>query len=292
MKPYYNSCFAMHTRFEAVLCDLEEEDADVVFFKLREKLHHAEHLLSAYDEQAEVYQLNAEAYERETEVSDALWDLLHQAKDLYERTLGYFDMGVWKHAHAGKYAAEGKRMSSGISHVVFQEEKRKVGFDEPIAVDTGGMGKGFGLRMLTPVLEEYHVHNAFISFGGSSILTRGHHPHGDHWPFRLKSGESVFQLRGDCVSTSETVTMRDGAPRYHVYNPKTGDLIRRNLLSAVQHADPMEAEVLSTAILCAEETEYESLIENFQPERLVLVDTDTKAVLYEWEHGGMGDEEI
>lgn len=289
MRPYYNSCFAMHTRFEAVLCDLEEEDADVVFFKLREKLSHAEHLLSAYDPEAEVYQLNAEAYEKEAPVSRALWDLLVLGKELYDRSLGYFDLGVWRQAHAGKYKnqVEGRPAGSGIGHVLLNEEERKVRFEEPVAIDTGGMGKGFGLNMLTPILHQYNVRNAFLSFGGSSILTRGRHPHGDHWPFRLKAGETVFQLRGDCVSTSETKTERNGEARYHVYNPKTGALVRRHWLAAVQHRDPLEAEVLSTALLCAEEPEYEALIGNFAPKRIVLVDMERGELVFAW---GAGEE--
>ena len=283
MKPYYNACFAMHTRFEAVICDLEEEDADVFFFKLRNKLSHVEHLLSAYDSEAEVYQLNEEAYEKAIEVSKSLWGLLALGKGLYQRSLGYFDMGVWKHAHAEKYAEANEEMNSGMEHVVLNEETRKVSFKEPIAIDTGGMGKGFGLRMLTPILDEYNVRNAFVSFGGSSILTRGHHPHGDFWPFRLKAGEMIFHLRGDCVSTSETKTVRNGEARFHVYNPKTGKVIRRHLLSAVQHRDPVEAEVLSTAMLCAEEQEYDLLINNFQPERVVLMDVEKNEEIFSWQ---------
>ncbi len=287
-RPYYNSCYAMHTRFEAVICDLAHEEADLVFVKLRNKMDAVEKLLSAYDTEAEVYQLNQSAFEAEVKVSSSLWRLLELGQDLHRRSLGYFDLGVWKKAHAEKYGLKSEEhVDGGVNHVKLNEKEQKARFTAPIAIDTGGMGKGYGLRSLHAILDEYDVRNAFISFGGSSILTRGKHPHGDFWPFRLKTGEIVFQLQGQCISTSETKTLRNGETRFHILNPKTGAMIKRDLLAAAQHSDPLEAEVLSTALLCALPEEYETLIANFEPERAVIMDRENGALLWNYPENEM-----
>ena len=280
MQTYYNRCQIMFTRFEAVFPGLDEATGERVFEAMRRRLEEEEKLLSAHDAQAEVYALNKLTVNTPATVSPELWTVLNLGKELHERSLGYFDIGVFRKVQSEKSGETTGESVLGIRYLEMEPETNEVLFTQPIAIDTGGFGKGYGLRSAIPVLDQYHIRQAFISFGGSSILTRGRHPHGDHWPFRLANSEIAFQLKNHCVSTSETVSRRDGQERFHLFNPRTGKMIRRKLLAAVQHQDPVEAEVLSTAILLAAEEEYEQLIENFRPERVVLMEKEN--ILWEY----------
>jgi hypothetical protein len=80
--------------------------------------------------------------------------------------------------------------------------------NEVVQVDFGGFGKGYALERIRKLLLSHGILNAFISFGESSVLALGNHPHGTGWKagvnHQMITGNSLFSfdLQNESLSTS------------------------------------------------------------------------------------------
>jgi thiamine biosynthesis lipoprotein ApbE len=143
---------------------------------------------------------------------------------------------------------------------------------ENTAIDLGGIGKGILLREADKVLTCYTVANCFISFGGSSILTRGSHPHGDGWPLALRNTSDnayTFYLHNHAVSISES---NPGGSEAHIIHPASRKKVDNNRLTFVQSTCPVIAEVLSTALIIAPVEEAEEIVQSFGAVKAYIFD--------------------
>ena len=100
---------------------------------------------------------------------------------------------------------------TGMKHIIMNPDNYSVKFDRSgINIDLGGFGKGYALDRIKARLIGIEISDVFISFGDSSILALGNHPHGQGWKSGInhlfKPGESlfVFDLMNESLSTSGT----------------------------------------------------------------------------------------
>ena len=99
--------------------------------------------------------------------------------------------------------------SSGMKQVILDRDKMTIHFrNEVVQVDFGGFGKGYALERIRKLLLSHGILNAFISFGESSVLALGNHPHGTGWKagvnHQMITGNSLFSfdLQNESLSTS------------------------------------------------------------------------------------------
>ncbi len=99
--------------------------------------------------------------------------------------------------------------SSGMKQVILDRDKMTIRFrNEVVQVDFGGFGKGYALERIRKLLLSHGILNAFISFGESSVLALGNHPHGVGWKagvnHQMITGNSLFSfdLQNESLSTS------------------------------------------------------------------------------------------
>lgn len=259
---YNNTITAMNSRLDVVLWDQNQSIAfDGLFAKMENIVIEVELMLSRYNTNAEVFQLNQQGKECPVHVSDKLFKCIEQSLVFSKKTNGYYNIG---------YEASGSSHLQLAEQLVLNREHKTLEFtSEEVVLDFGGIGKGIALKEIALLLEKEQVHNAFISFGGSSILTRGRHPYGDYWPLTLQDGRDThFKLNNTALSISGFHEKGDGE---HVINPKTGELKHKLKQVEVQITCPIEAEVLSTALLVAPEQEHTQIINAFKPEKCIRI---------------------
>jgi thiamine biosynthesis lipoprotein ApbE len=208
-------------------------------------------------------------------VSDRLWDILTECRHFHVLTKGYFDIGSgWhKNAISGTTGAS----VSGVRLLETDERQRRIRFAAPeIALDFGAIGKGLLLRETDKLLTQNGVENCFISFGGSSILTRGHHPHGNHWPVAFRSPSymnPVFQMNDDFASFSQGTPDGMNATA-HIVNPYTNQTEGNFRISGVQADCPVITEVFSTVLILALPGEAALLTAGFRLKRAFVTGRD------------------
>ena len=144
-------------------------------------------------------------------------------------------------------------------------EHSYISFTSPdISLDFGGFAKGYALKKIRKFIEQENISDAFANFGNSSILGIGHHPYGDCWKvsFLNPYNQSLlkeFDLQDTALSTSGNTLQYTG----HIMNPLTGIFNEQRKASSILSPDPLEAEVLSTVWMIANEQEQKKISEKF-----------------------------
>ena len=120
------------------------------------------------------------------------------------------------------------------------------------------------MKKIKELIEQENVNHAFVNFGNSSILGMGHHPYGDSWKVSFlnpynQSLLNEFNLQNTALSTSGNTLQYTG----HIMNPLTGIFNEQRKASSILSPDPLEAEVLSTVWMIANEQEQKKISEKF-----------------------------
>lgn len=210
-----------------------------------------ERVLSRWDAQAELAQLNAAAGQ-EVEVSPELFAWLKRCAVDARLTEGAFDPTV------GTWILEPESTEPiGMDRVVLDQEHRSVLLPSGMALDSGGDGKGVAVDRIVVHLREAGV-AGLVNFGGSSSYGIGGGPEGDGWHLAVVDVSGVWigtvVLRDAALSISRSIQvdeLGDGKTlrRAHIYDPATGELVAEPRTSIVVAPSATVAEVLSTVLI-------------------------------------------
>jgi len=212
-------------------------------------------LLDRFNPSSEVSRLNAAADYGEVMADPAVLSLIRIGEQYRVRTGGLFDITRGTCGEGLEIAQDGRFSLQGGS------------------LDFGGFAKGYFLRQCKGMLQEAGIETAYIDFGGSSILTLGRHPFGDCWRIRVAHPYTGAVLR-DIDLVDRSLSTSGNRPGYngHILDPRTGHAVTlRRIVTAVS-PDPLDAEVLSTAAMIADEAELAILRNNFQLSEIHVFD--------------------
>lgn len=277
----------MGTRFEFLIPSQTHDD---VCSEIKKIVMNCEKLLSRFDERSEIFRLNNSAFARPKHVSDEVYDLLSLCSSYYTKTLTAFDIGlaaVFDFLKSNNPKPEEVKSlidKSGCKNIDFKENRIKF-LTPDVKIDLGAVGKGYALKKVDEFLTENNIDNVFISFGESSVLTRGHHPKGDHWKIGIRSiseendTSHVFTTNNHSVSTSSNYLICDESNEVN-YN---GHIISQNAefgkslkQVSVKSESPIEAEVLSTALMACKSKDYNKIFCNFKGCEVIIAETNNE----------------
>jgi thiamine biosynthesis lipoprotein len=107
---------------------------------------------------------------------------------------------------------------------------------------------------------------AFINFGNSSVMALGSHPAGKPWLVGIDNPFSPGQILGTVELCDSSLSTSGNMPRHdrHIVNPHTGETFTGRRVVSVVAASDLDAEILSTALLLADEISGEGIKENFK----------------------------
>ncbi|MCF0176221.1 MAG: FAD:protein FMN transferase [Bacteroidales bacterium] len=227
----------MGTRLDFVL---PSDDAPQIWASARDELVRLDKLFNRFDPSSDVSKYNAGGAP-----SAELADAIRLALCYRKLTCGLFDIAGGGPCDNGKDGFKG--------------------------LDFGGFAKGYALGRIAPMLRGEGVRDAFVSFGGSTILAMGRHPSGDSWKVALKdpySGLAVEEISLDEI----TLSTSGNTPAYtgHIVDPRTGKGNFERKMTTALCPDPLDAEILSTALMLADESEAEIMEKNFPNAELRL----------------------
>ncbi len=204
-----------------------------------------------------------------------------KAKDVYEKTNGYFDPTVnplvnyWGFGAAGrrkieevdKVQIEGILKNIGMNQfsTQYNEEKRSLDLfkSNPKAqLDFSALAKGYAVDAIAKLFDSRNIPNYFIEIGGETQV-KGVNSKGQAWRIGINNpqeGAAVTDIHtalnlvdGGAVATSGNYRnfYKVGDVTYsHTINPKTGFPERNRLLSATVWAkDCMTADAYATAFM-------------------------------------------
>lgn len=233
---FYGSVpYIMGTRFGLLMFGPSLKKAENIWKDICLRLQSLDKMLNRFDEGSAVFKLNSFLSEhKEALIDEELEKMLYRCRDCHIKTGGFFDISL---DDFSKIAISPKRIEASHCGMSF---------------DFGGFAKGYALENIKEELLEEGIENAFVDFGGSSILGLGRHPYGDSWKVQLKNplnGECLkeFVLKDSALSISGNTRDYSG----HILNPHLGEANKSKMICSVRGESPLDAEVLSTAVMAA-----------------------------------------
>lgn len=216
-----------------------------------EEIQRLDQLLSAEDEESEIYILNENGSEF---VSEDTANLIEQALELNQRTKGAFDITIyplmveWGFTTQKYQVPDKKRIQELLQYVdatkiEYDEKEGFVSLPDHVSIDLGGIAKGYTSNRIMEIYEEYDLVGGLVSLGGN-VQTYGTKPDGEPWNVAVQypeqSGDSGEYLgilsmnEGKAVITSggyERYFEQDGKTWHHILNPETGYSAQSGLTS-------------------------------------------------------------
>lgn len=298
MQVFHKNFQAMGTRFEIVLPGREEsgEDNESVYNEIYDEVKRLEKKLNRFSEDSVISRINAGAYSEPLNIDDETFNVLLICYKYAQATNGMFDitipplLDIWNIKHGIKQGDDEPEYSEicdclrkiGYQHIKLDDELKTISFDKPdVKIDLGGFAKGLALEKVEGLLSKKDIKSAFISFGESSVLAVGTHPYGDSWKIGVqnifKSGENAasFDIKDSAVSTSginSQVDISNPATYGHVVNPKTGYPVQGIRTVSVVSNSPLDAEVISTAFLIADEDDRQLMLNQFKDIKVTVIE--------------------
>ncbi|MBB5716763.1 FAD:protein FMN transferase [Sphingomonas aerophila] len=179
---------------------------------------------------------------------ELLFRAVEAAADGHAATEGLFDV------------AADLRTGTDWSMVTFDHAARRIAAERPIALDFGGLGKGFALDRASAALREAGVGSALLTAGESSIAVIGEHPLGGLWPFSIPHPEQpdvellAVELCDQALSISATIGAGTRAPeRAAIVHSRLGAAVTLPACAVSVEPNATLAEIMSTALLVADQ---------------------------------------
>ncbi|UCE18477.1 MAG: FAD:protein FMN transferase [Gemmatimonadota bacterium] len=257
----------MDTLVRIEIFDKDEGKSRATLELAFEEIERLDHVFSRYLAESEVSSINRNAGRDAVMVSKDVIAVLQRSIHFSEISKGAFDVTVgavsqlWDFTSAEPTLPEQARTEEQLEHVdygkIMMSNGRHVGLsDSGMAIDLGGVAKGYAVDRALQVLKENGVASSLVDAGGDIGLL-GSKPDGKLWrigvqhPRDMQRMIAVIEIDSGSVATSgdyERYFMRDGRRYHHILDPKTGWPARNCMSATIVTKRAMDADILATAV--------------------------------------------
>ena len=241
----------MGTTFRAVVYALDEDAARTAIAEAFARAEEIADICTDYDPESELSQLSSAPVDRSIKVSPTLATVLAHAVSVAEATGGYFDptMGpltrLWRRTRDTKTLPTGDELTAALArtgwkHLEVDQLNNTVRLTkEGMALDLGGIAKGYAADEMLAVLQRGGFPSALIVAGGDVRV--GTPPPGrSSWRVGLRTlgGSAVdyIEVSNCAVSTSGDLHQFvdiEGTRYSHILDPTTGLGLTRRVAATV-----------------------------------------------------------
>lgn len=298
-QPIETQTFAMNTIITQKIFDGEvgREAANEVNQKIRE----IENQLSLYIEGSDIDKVNKNAGLAPVKVNDFTFDLIKTSKELSEKSEGLFDItiapltllwGVTSENPKVPAEAEIERVLSLVDYnnIILDEAEKTVFLNEKgMALDLGGIAKGYIASSIKEIYEKHGITSATVSLGGN-IYTHGLKPDGSEFVLGIRNPNDgnassymgTLKSTGDVVATTgayERYFVEDGKTYSHILSLENGYPVEGDLLSVTVIAeDGGLADYLSTTLFIAGKENIDKFLNN-DKFAVIVIDKDNEVYI-------------
>jgi len=174
------------------------------------------------------------------------------------------------------------------TQVEINEEDYSVFLKNPgMAIDLGGIAKGYAADEAAKVLKQYGVKHGTINLGGNVVVLGGK---SDGSPWRIGIQDPFFKTRGSIMATVEVTDKtlvtsgpyerffeKDGKIYHHILNTESGYPVENELMSVTIITDKsIDADALSTTVFAMGLKEGMDFIEKSENMDAVFITKDYK----------------
>lgn len=241
------------------------DNADKALSESEAEIKRIDAMLSTGSKDSEISRLNKA---KKAEVSEETFDLIKRAKEIGLDTGRVFDISVYPVMQAWGFTDKNYRVpdkaelaellkSVDVSKVTLDEETHEVGFDDDMAIDLGGIAKGYTSDRIIEIMKDNGIEHALINLGGN-VQVLGKKPDGSDWRVAIADPEDQENYVGGIeVSDKAVITSggyqryfdKDGERYFHIIDLTDGFPARNGIISAtIVSDDGTLADALSTSL--------------------------------------------
>lgn len=200
-------------------------------------------LMSHYKPDSPLSQLNQNAAQRPVNTDPELFAFLLECVRYSQKSDGAFDITVGPLMKAwGFFRGEGRMPSEtelanvrqliGYQHLILNVQEKTVRFNRfGMALDLGGIAKGYAVDRAVALLKQRGVSTALVSAGGSTIYGFGSPPATDAWEIQVQDPKDARKVAMTVKLKDQTLSISGSAEKYfeldgkrysHIMDPRTG----------------------------------------------------------------------
>jgi thiamine biosynthesis lipoprotein len=283
--------FLMDTEVEIILPQGSEEDFSAAFKEMKR----IEKLMNVHDPESEISRINRLGSKEAIKVSKEIFEVLKEALKYSGLTSGAFDVSIrplsrlWGERGKLKEIPEVKEIEEKLplvnyKDIVLNERNQTVEFRrEGMALDLGGVAKGYVSDQAIKVLKGKGIKEALINVGGD-IRVMG----GRNWKVGLqhprKENEvlAVIRLKDQAIATSgdyQRYFIKEGKRYHHIINPKTGYPVTKCMSVTVIGPNAIQTDILATGVFILGPEKGMELIESLKDIEGIIIDAQGMILL-------------
>ncbi|MFD0620658.1 FAD:protein FMN transferase [Paenibacillus sp. GCM10027629] len=279
----------------------DKQVTDQHFKEIKAMLDDIENKMSRTIKTSDIYQVNANAGKKAITVSDETFYVVKTAQKYSELSKGRFDVAIgtlvslWNINHEGAHVPPQSEIDDALKHVDYKnlilDEKNKTIklAQEGMALDLGGIAKGYAADRIADYLVERKMPNAIIDLSGN-IYALGVKPGNNFWTIGIQDpndsrGNQIGSMRvqNQTVVTSgiyERYFIENGVQYHHILDTKTGYPVVNDLNSVSIVTDhSIDADALSTTLFALGKEEGMKFVENMENTEAIFITKDKKVYM-------------
>ncbi|HHY81343.1 MAG TPA: FAD:protein FMN transferase [Clostridiales bacterium] len=268
--------FALDTyiTFSVIEGDRAKEGIDATKKRIRE----IEERMSAHLPGSDISKINDNAGKQPVKVNPDTFFVIKKALEYAELTNGSFDISLLPVSRLWNINGENPRVPSpeeiekalavvDYKKIRLNEEEMTVFLeDEGMAIDLGGIAKGYAGDETVRILKEHGVTSGLVNLGGNIVAVNGKED-GSPWRIGIQNPRidedknkrkhvAVLDTRGDAIVTSGDYERymvehyeKTGERYHHIFDPETGYPAKNGVISvSIITKNAIDADALSTSL--------------------------------------------
>lgn len=244
-------------------------DAQAAVDAAQAEVYTLENELSRNLPASEISKINAQSGLLPVTVSQETFNIISDAVSYSEKTNGAFDitiapiMDIWGFTDSNFRVPPASEIQAVLPLIDWQKivlDKTKLTVELPVkgmALDLGGIAKGYSSDKVQAVMRGYDITSALISLGGN-VAVFGTKTDGSLWKIAISDPAAPDSYIGVLTATDVSVITSGGYERnftqngvtyIHIMDPALGTPVQSDLLSvSIVSADGVQGDCLSTAL--------------------------------------------
>lgn len=253
----------MGTRFYIQLQHPDAAAAQKIIHSIEAEFSRLDYLLSTYKSDSEISQINQHASQERVPLSSEAHHLIKTSIYYHKLTKGAFDItyaGIGKLYNYRSHIAPDQNMiellkpAIGTHHLELKQNT--LHFNHPkVAIDLGGIAKGYAIDQALSILKNHGIINASITAGGDSYFLGQHNSRPWHVGIRHPRDKTqtalMFPIKNAAVSTSgdyERYFEDNDKRHHHIIIPHKGISPSELVSVTVIGEKGIETDALSTGL--------------------------------------------
>lgn len=239
---------AMATPFEIHIDHSDQTRARQAAVAAFAELDIIEGELSRFIPGSDISRLNAAKPGDDVRISHYTFDCLKQAMHISAITHHAFDVNIGRLLEFKKDCESSASWKPLSMCIRLSQEDSSIHLLKPVAIDLGGIGKGFALDGMAATLQQWHIEKAFLHSGSSTVRLLNNDPN-HNWPVTISHPLNPSETITTLHLTSGALACSGNHLRPHIINPAATQPAATQKVVWLTAPTAASADALATALI-------------------------------------------